>query len=192
MLRVPAVMALIMVVLVVSPSSVGARGGTHDALTFDRFPVYFAGKHVLGLKLKRVDVFENGRRSDVAATYGSCDQHHGGGCRYELQIISTSICVTYPDVYFSPPRLHPINRAQGGWIRTSKHFDVYTGRTAVSIFRLRRGDAKHVAERLKNIRPGARREHLPDVKDQFLEGEARCQHGVDSPAPPESRMCTVA
>jgi hypothetical protein len=168
--------------LVAIPASLSAHGGIGDARQFDSFRVYFAGQRVLDLGLARLDVFGDDRRAEVAAQYGSCKSRPGGGCGYQLQVSSTSICRTYPEIYFSPPRLHPVNGAQGGWIRTARIFDVYTGHTAVSIFGVSRKRARRVADELENVRPADRDPRLRAVKDKFLEGRARCQHGI-SPTP---------
>jgi hypothetical protein len=170
---IAAVLVVLIALLGGLASSADARG-IKDAKHFKGFDVYFAGQGVLRYPLAEFDVFQQGRRGEVDAFYGRCKRRHGG-CSYQLEIDNTSICRTYPDRYYSPPKLRRINGTWGGWIRTSKIFDVYTGRTAVSIFGLSRRRAKHVARELRNVRVRERSAHLPTVKEKFLKGKAHCQ-----------------
>jgi hypothetical protein len=158
-------------------SSALGRGGIGDAREFKAFDVYFAGHRVLGLRLAEVDVFGDGRDAEVVAFYGKCKSLPGGGCGYELQVSNTSMCRTSPDIYFSPPNLEPINGARGGWVRTAHLYDVYTGRTAVTIFGISRKEARRVGKELRNLRRSERSEDLPRPRKRLLEGRARCQHG---------------
>lgn len=174
--------ALISVLLVVViallgglASSASARRSIKDAKHFKGFNIYFAGQAVLRHPLAEFDVFKEGPRGEVDASYGRCKRRHGGGCSYQFDISNTSICRTHPDRYYSPPKLRRINGTWGGWIRTAKIFDVYTGRTAVSIEGLSRRRSKVVARGLRNVRVRERSAHLPPAKERFLKGKARCQ-----------------
>ena len=87
------------------------------------------------------------------------------------------MCRTYPEIYFSPPDLEPIDGARGGWVRTAHLYDVYTGRTAVTIFGVSRKEARRVGKNLRNLRRSERSEELVRARKRMLEGRARCQHG---------------
>jgi hypothetical protein len=182
MRRLAAVTLVVLAATIGSQAAAAAHGGLTDARHFDPFRVYFAGKRVLGLRLARIDVLGDGRRAEIVAQYGKCEDSPGGGCGYELQISSTSICRTYPGIYFSPPKLRPIRGARGGWVRTARIFDVYTGHTAVSILGPSQHRAERVAFELENVRRGRREPLLPAVKQKFLDGRARCQRGQPIPA----------
>lgn len=166
-----------MATLAVTAPAAGGKGGLQDAREFDSFDLYLAGQRVLGMRLASVDVFgEDSRDTEVVASYGKCEPR-GGGCAYELEVTSTSMCRTSPDIYFSPPKLEPVNGAQGGWVRTAHLYDVYTGRTAVTIFGVSRKDARRVAKKLRNVRPDERTQELPPPRERLLEDRAPCQHG---------------
>jgi hypothetical protein len=181
-----AIAAAVIVAAVGGPPALG-RGGIVDVRDFKAFDVYYAGHRVLGLDLARADVLPLGdvdRDAEVTADYGKCKSVGGGGCSYELELINSSMCRVYPDFYYSPPSLEPVNGAQGGWIRTAHLYDVYTGRTAVTIFSVSRKEAHHVAKQLRNIRASQRTDQLPAPNKKLLNGKARCQRGVGVPPPP--------
>lgn len=180
----PIVAAIALCAVALAPPA-GGRGGVADAREFEPFDVYFAGKRVLGMRLASVDVFGDGRDAEVVAFYGECEDRRGGsGCSYELEIRNTSLCRTYPQIYYSPPNLEPINGARGGWVRTARLYDVYTGRTAVTIFGVSYKEARRVAKALRNVRRSERTDQLPPPPERMLTGTAGCQHGPGvAPAP---------
>jgi hypothetical protein len=170
--------------LIIPVTALGAHG-LREARDFKAFRVYFAGKSVLGLKLHDIDIIGDERKAEIVAFYGKCEPRGGGGCSYPLEIGNTSICRTYPAIYFSPPKLRRINGAWGGWVRTARIFDVYTGRTAVSIFGVAENKARHVARQIMDVRRDRRQADLPDVRQKLLDGKGRCQHGPGVAPPPQ-------
>lgn len=172
-----AVLVVSLALLAAPASSAASHRGIKDAKHFKGFNLYFAGQAVLRHPLAEFDVFKQGKHGEADALYGRCKPRGGGGCSYPIDIENTSICRTYPDRYYSPPKLRRINGTWGGWIRTAKIFDVYTGRTAVSILGLSRRRSKVVARDLRNVRARERTPHLPEAKEKFLKGKAKCQRG---------------
>ncbi len=168
---------LVIGALTLSSSAVFASHGLEGAREFDSFRVYFSGKRVLGLKLDNIQVLGDSRKAEVVAFYGNCESQGGGGCSYPLEVRTTSICRTYPDIYFSPPKLRRINGTWGGWVRTARIFDVYSGRSTVSIYGAAENRARKVAKELKDVRRNRRGTHLPGVRAELLNGKGRCQHG---------------
>ena len=166
------------------PLAAYAGQGLSGARQFESFRVYFPGKDVLGLELHSIEIFGEGRKAEVVAFYGQCEERAGEGCAYPLEVRTTSICRTYPDIYFSPPKLRRLNGARGGWVRTARIFDVYTGRSAISIFGVAENRAIKVARELRNVRRSQRENRLRDVKPKLLEGQGRCQHGPGVAPPP--------
>lgn len=132
---------------------------------------------MVGLKLADIDVIGDARKAQIVAFYGNCEPQGPNACSYPLEIRSTSICRTYPDIYFSPPKLRRVNGAWGGWVRTAHIFDVYTGHTAVSIFGVGQNKARKVARELLDVRRPRRAPDLPNVRRKLLRGEGECQHG---------------
>lgn len=166
---------VLMVGTEVAPSAIAGKKDIDEARQFDRFRVYFAGHRVLGLDLFRFERWGSGPGAEVLAVYGECVPSGPGVCSFELEISNTSICQTHPKTYYHRPKLRPINGAMGGWVRGAKVFDVYTGRTAVSISGLSRRNAKRVAWKLIDVRKERRRKQLPSVKPRYLRGAHKCQ-----------------
>ena len=162
-----------------------AGQGLSGARQFESFRVYFPGKGVLGLELHSIEIFGEGRKAEVMAFYGECEQRAAAkAAPIRLKSGRPSICRTYPDIYFSPPKLRRLNGAWGGWFWTARIFDVYTGRSATSIFGVAENRAIKVARELRNVRRSQRRDRLRDVKPKLLEGQGRCQHGPGVAPPP--------
>jgi hypothetical protein len=163
------------------PSGGSGKGGVGDARAFEAFDIYFAGHRVTGLRFRGADVFGSGRDARVVANYGKCKPTPGGGCTPQIQLVNASMCRIYPDVYVYPPELHDVNGAQGGWVRKANLFDVYAGRTAISVYASSRKRARRVARQLRPLRAGQRRERLPSPNERLLRGDGRCQHGPAGP-----------